>query len=122
MKGGRPVTYVPAAALEWRRAVAVACSHHNGVRLFAPVRVDIMFLLPRPKAARKRGGGHRLHHDSRPDIDNLAKAVLDGMGEAGIWGDDAQVTELRASKWFAAVGETPGAIITVLTMRAGAEG
>jgi Holliday junction resolvase RusA-like endonuclease len=33
---------------------------------------------------------------SRGDIDNLAKAVLDGLTEAGIWQDDKKVVVLQS--------------------------
>ena len=37
---------------------------------------------------------------SRPDIDNLAKSILDGITQAGVWHDDGQVQSLIARKWY----------------------
>lgn len=37
----------------------------------------------------------------RPDVDNLAKAVLDGLNLSGVWTDDARVVELVARKVWA---------------------
>ena len=34
----------------------------------------------------------------KPDIDNVAKAVLDGLNQAGVWADDSQVTYLQCHK------------------------
>jgi len=58
-----------------------------------PVAVHLVFRLARPK---------RPEHEypSRPDLDNLCKAVLDGCNQAGIWVDDAQVVRLVSSKGY----------------------
>jgi Holliday junction resolvase RusA-like endonuclease len=51
----------------------------------------------------------RLYHTKRPDIDNLEKALLDGLGDAGIFGDDAQVcVRLPGGKFYGAEGERVG--------------
>lgn len=47
----------------------------------------------------------------RGDIDNYVKGVLDGGTKAGVWGDDAQIEFLLATKRYAKPGEDPGAII-----------
>jgi len=53
-----------------------------------------------------------LYHTGRPDTDNLAKAVLDSL--TGIaWRDDAQVSQLTASKIYVAGDESPHVEITV---------
>ena len=68
-----------------------------------PVELAVIFMLPRPKS-KKRASPH-----VKPDIDNLVKGVLDGCNQAGVWADDAQVVDLRASKEY---GE-PGAHVTI---------
>jgi Holliday junction resolvase RusA-like endonuclease len=35
-----------------------------------------------------------------PDLDKLTRAVLDGLTRAGVWADDGQVVELRATKCY----------------------
>jgi Holliday junction resolvase RusA-like endonuclease len=48
-----------------------------------------------------------------PDLDKLARAVLDGIGQSEvIWGDDSQVIELAATKVYAD-NRAPGAIIVI---------
>ena len=34
------------------------------------------------------------------DLDNIMKGVLDGVTKAGVWGDDAQVVTIMASKFY----------------------
>lgn len=45
----------------------------------------------------------------RPDLDNVVKAVLDGLNTVA-FRDDAQVVSLKAQKGYA---ETPGVLVTV---------
>lgn len=38
--------------------------------------------------------------NSKPDIDNIAKSVLDGISRSGLWNDDAQVRNVNAMKFW----------------------
>ena len=38
---------------------------------------------------------------SRPDVDNVAKLLIDCMTKLGFWVDDAQIARLRVSKHYA---------------------
>ena len=49
-------------------------------------------------------------HVFRPNLDKLARGVLDALGEAGVWRDDAQVVELGVRKEY---GERAGAMVMV---------
>ena len=52
-----------------------------------------------------------LHYVSkRPDIDNLAKAVMDAINQVGIWEDDSQVAHLDIRKIYS---EEPRCLITI---------
>lgn len=65
-----------------------------------PVRLDIMFSFTRKsKQARE-------FKISKPDLDNLDKAVMDALTEAGVWGDDAQVAEKHSLKVWSTVDAT----------------
>lgn len=78
--------------------------------LQGPVVVELEFVLPRPKSAPKRTTPPAV---KRPDIDKLQRAVLDAIGSAGVWGDDAQVVEIRARKRLAELTEVPGCRIRI---------
>jgi Holliday junction resolvase RusA-like endonuclease len=61
-----------------------------------PVRVRIVFNRSRPKSRRKKA----MYAATRPDIDKLARAVLDAMTGI-VFIDDAQVAGLIAEKRYA---------------------
>ncbi len=46
----------------------------------------------------------------KPDVDNLAKLILDAMTKAGYWLDDNQVCDLRVTKYNSPIG---GLAVTV---------
>ncbi len=79
-----------------------------------PLAVHIVFTLAKPLSAPKR---RRTWPQRKPDLDKLIRSTLDGIGEAGIWRDDAQVVELTAVKAYPGEHElalsSPGARITV---------
>lgn len=50
-----------------------------------------------------------LRPTTKPDIDNLAKGIKDGLSKV-LWHDDSQVIELIARKWYS---ENPRAVVTV---------
>lgn len=63
------------------------------------VKVDVLFVF---KARRKTEIGN--FKTSKPDIDNLLKAALDALTDAGMWSDDSQVVQVNAAKMY---GITP---------------
>ena len=69
-----------------------------------PVRVEVDAVFRRAGGLfRAKDSDEMIPRAKRPDVDNVAKAVLDGMDKAGIWQDDAQVVELVARKWDGAI-------------------
>ena len=96
----------------WRIAVQdAALQHLQPIPAGVAVRVEIHFVMPRPKSLPK----------SRPtppavkrigDLDKLCRAILDGL-DGPAYADDSQVTVLVADKRIAEPGEEPGARINV---------
>lgn len=88
----------------WRRTVAMAAlaARQEGgyLALKGPVRVDVAFHLRRPLTA-------------KPDIDKLARAVLDALVDAGVLEDDSQVCWLHAWKEAVTYSEEQGATVFV---------
>ncbi len=100
-RDGRAYTR-PASSKEipWTDAVAKQAMWLRGqVEAPAPpYAVELAFYFPRP--------GRAAHTwPSRLDVDKAARAVLDGLVRGGLLADDRHVTELRASKrWAATAG------------------
>jgi Holliday junction resolvase RusA-like endonuclease len=106
-RGGFARAYVPAKhpVHAYRHAVQVAAID-AGLRNDAkPVAVVIDFVFARPKShMRKSGVKPDAPQLPRPDVDNLAKSVLDSIGP--IIGDDAQVSRLVVEKSYGTEGRT----------------
>jgi Holliday junction resolvase RusA-like endonuclease len=94
-----------------RAAHRVAEAARPSVEIFdGPIRVTLVFLLPRPKAL----GAKPAHHTKKPDIDKLTRTALDAMTGV-LYRDDSQVVRLEVDKLYVAPGGQPGALITVCT-------
>ena len=87
---------------------------HPGVCLTEPLSISVQFVFPRPaRLQRKRDPAWRLPKVDKPDIDNLLKAVLDGLNGV-LWADDKQVFQVTdSSKWYAAKDESPKTVLMV---------
>lgn len=98
---GQPiVTQDSAATRPWRdnvRAVAIDARLPEGWAGKGPIWVELTFSLRRPASAPRSV----TLPAKKPDVDKLARAVLDALTEAGVWADDAQVVDLRVRKVFA---------------------
>jgi Holliday junction resolvase RusA-like endonuclease len=72
--------------------------------LETPVAVYLYFRLPIPRSHSKKRQEACLNGSERPikkpDIDNLAKSVLDGLNGV-IWHDDSQIVSLHLTKVYA---------------------
>jgi len=74
----------------------------TGEPLRCPVSVRITATFERPKSKMwKRKPTPAYPHTSRPDADNIAKAVCDSMEKASVLHNDSCVYELTVVKWVA---------------------
>jgi crossover junction endodeoxyribonuclease RusA len=109
--GGRPrasVTSDNPRLRDWRADLAHAARTQGGHCFVSdwPVLIVARFRLPRPKSAKKSASGEQLAA-KKPDIDKLARAVLDALTH--VWlRDDSLVIELACSKRVCELGERPG--------------
>jgi len=118
IRGRHAGMYDPGTADEWKRLVSAAFLAAPGApdKIDCAVHVIIDWLFPRPKS--HYGAGRRLklsapaYHTQKPDVDNLEKAVLDALTDAGAWHDDAQVVRVEKGKRWTE-GETGRADITL---------
>jgi crossover junction endodeoxyribonuclease RusA len=112
-RGGKAKLVESSKALApWRQAIAIR-SHNAMVRqhlrpFTGAVRVRIEFVMPRPQ----RCPLPTPPATKRPDLDKLARGVLDGITSTVI-ADDSLVIDLHGVKRTAEPGEPTGAVITV---------
>ena len=110
VRGRHASVYTPDTADAWkadvRRSAQAKCQTPEPLR--GPLSVHLTFLMPRPKSRKVD-----VWHTSRPDADNLAKAILDALGDACIWCDDAQVAMLGAQKRYVTGDEAPGCTVII---------
>lgn len=113
-KGGRfPVVTSSNPKLRgWRHLVADAAGRAvaaAGVSVMdGPVRVVAEFYLPRPKSLGKKSAPHV----KAPDLDKLQRSLGDALSGV-VMRDDSQIVGWKVSKFYAAVGEAPHAVIVV---------
>jgi len=123
------------AIAEWRNGVKSQLSKAtSGRELLGKARpyiwgqetglqVVLDFVMPRPKnhwsatKAKPTGKYKEAQHLSRPDVDNLAKAVLDEL-EGIVFQRDEQVVNLQVAKRYEAAPHTAGVHISVRPFRA----
>lgn len=92
------------ASKRWRQLMAYAVAGQIKAPIEGPVTVIAVFHLPVRDVAAGRVG----------DLDKLARNLLDALTDAGVYGDDVQVTRLLASKAEADEERGPGVDLRVL--------
>jgi len=92
----------------WKNMIRlVAREAHDGDMLTGPIQCELTYVLPRPKTlCWKTKPTPRIHHESKPDIDNLQKSVFDALN-GFLWKDDSQISQVVASKFIASGDELP---------------
>jgi Holliday junction resolvase RusA-like endonuclease len=112
-KGGRAVFYKSQDAKAWIKVVGFYANPHVPAQYIqGPISLSLTFVMKRPVALNgKKFNQGRIPFDKRPDTDNLCKGFTDAL--VGFWMDDSQITELHASKYYAAKGEMPKIEVTI---------
>jgi Holliday junction resolvase RusA-like endonuclease len=104
--------YTPATTADWERSIREQARVHRPAQLLdGPLAIELTFYRLRPKSAPRR----ITLPATRPDLDNLAKAVLDAL-RGVIYRDDAQIVDKLLRKRF---GDPPGVTVLVRPAVAG---
>ena len=102
-----------------QRALLDAARASRWEYTLGPVEVTLNFAMPRPKSHSGTKGlkpSAPQSHTGKPDVDNLAKLVLDQITRnTRIWRDDSQVVRLVVEKRWALVGESAGCVLRIAT-------
>lgn len=103
-----------AKSKDWKTDVkAGAMAAYDGELLTGPLRLDVRFVMQRPKSHRRSNGELKpnapLYHTSKPDATKLLRAVEDALTGV-VWCDDAQIAIQHVTKVY---GDRPGASLSV---------
>lgn len=90
------------AAVQFAAQAAYTGAPHDG-----PVRLNVVFVFPRPQAMRwKKKPTPRARHCGKPDIDNLVKPLTDALNGL-VFVDDARISCAMVQKVIASGDEQP---------------
>lgn len=79
---------------------ATRCDGIGSWRMFTKaITVSVQFLFPHPSNVAKRDRGKAFVKTTRPDLDNMAKGLIDCLSEAGIIQDDSLIWRLELAKY-----------------------
>lgn len=97
--GGR--TYTPTATRDYEKTVALTYLDGHFGKFGGAVRIDILAVHAVPKSYSKRKTAETMNRpwQGKPDCDNIAKAILDGLNGVA-FEDDRQVTALTVVKQY----------------------
>lgn len=100
--------YYPAKSAGYRKRIArlLRVAWAGQPALAGPCKIGLLFYRVRPKSNKSEWP------TVKPDLDNLAKQVVDACTDAGIIRDDGQVCVLNCGKLWAA-DMTPGVEVIV---------
>jgi len=104
----------------WREQIIAESKNNINVPkgLEEAVSISLVFLFPRPKAHFNSKGALKPsapeYKTTKPDIDKLARAVLDSLTLAGVFKDDAFVYTLSTQKRYCIGKKQPGVMITLI--------
>ena len=111
LPGGRMISYTPRETATAERDIRTLLVVRRPICYPADVPLDVsIHFRMRPPERRIRE-----HPTTKPDLDNLAKTVLDACNGI-LWADDAQIVRLTLTKVYADVQGTEGVLIGVETV------
>lgn len=106
-KRGRVKFYTPKTTADYEKAIAEYWRQAtNGFQYEKeqPLIVNLVFGMPIPKSTSKSKtelmANGTIRPTKKPDVDNLAKAVMDGLNGVA-WADDSQVVKVSIYKEYA---------------------
>lgn len=114
-RGKRAGMYNPDTADAWKMCIKNAVSGLQLGDLPLGVIIHVTFKRPKSHYGSRQGVPYLkpaapVWHTNKPDVDNVAKAILDAISDAGAWGDDKQVTYLKVTKEW---GNVDGASLMI---------
>jgi Holliday junction resolvase RusA-like endonuclease len=115
------IAYTPKKTVAYESLVRTSyASKYLGVNpTTEPIILYVSFYFPIPASAKRKKQPDKIVHGDphmiRPDLDNLVKAILDGLNTVAFV-DDKQIVGIYARKMY---GITPGAYVSLRPMKGG---
>lgn len=121
-RGSHVGVYDPGTANQWKSIIKNAAkAQMDGVPFSGPTRVSWTAFFQRPKSHFKANGKLKPEapewHTTKPDRDNLDKAILDALVDCGVLEDDKQVCCGQLAKRYAPIGEQAGISVDVVCIQ-----
>lgn len=112
-RSGQGRHYTPKATVDAEMMMRTAARRAGATELDGPVGLKVEFIFEPPaswpKYRREAAIAASAPKVTKPDTDNLAKLVKDALNGVA-WADDAQVADLRVSKFY---GRKPQTKVTI---------
>lgn len=97
---GRHGAYTPDKTRRYEKALRIRLqSLYLGDPLKSALKVEIRFFMGCPARRPSKSAKNYVHPCTRPDVDNLQKAVFDAANGV-LWVDDGQIVDARAIKIY----------------------
>lgn len=115
-RGGFARAYTPKKTIDYEKKVKKCYLDQIGTKFDCALRVEITAFYPIPKSTSKKNRVKMLRDEIRctkkPDIDNIAKIILDALNGVA-YEDDKQVISLEVNKMY---GEVPKVAVSLLDL------
>lgn len=109
-RGGFARAYTPKKTIDYEKKVKES---YTGEKFEGALRVEITAFFPVPKSTSKKNRAKMLSDEikctKKPDIDNIAKIILDALNGVA-YEDDKQVISLEVNKMY---GEVPKVAVSL---------
>jgi Holliday junction resolvase RusA-like endonuclease len=117
--GGGVRMYTPKKTESYEAKVAYLARQEMKARnlplLMGPLRLEIEAYWPALQGTAKKRAHLTLPKATKPDFDNVAKAVCDALNGVA-FSDDGQIHECLVRKWFAPVGAPARVVVHIATV------
>lgn len=110
----------------WRADIRTTALANFPQPLTGPIRLDLTFVMPRPKShyGTGRNAGKLKNsapdcHTQKPDLDKLVRAVGDALTGVAYLDDSQIIVGAYMKRWACSTNDQPGVHITVVPLEEG---
>jgi Holliday junction resolvase RusA-like endonuclease len=98
--------YTPEKTVRWEQIAAMQIRAAIGSPMYdQPLKLQVTACFQRPqRLLTRKASPNRIPHVAKPDADNIGKIVADALTLAGVVRDDAVISQMIITKYYAAKG------------------